>query len=70
MTGKLMTESNFDHPDDFYQASIEMHDGLTPAESLLANAKLILLLANHIGDADVIREAMTAARKGLGGGGQ
>ena len=65
MTDRLKTESNLDQPDDFYQALIEMHEGLTPAESLLANTKLILLLANHIGDRDVIREAMTAARKGL-----
>ena len=65
MTDKLKTEANLDRPDDFYQALIEMHEGLTADESLLANAKLILLLANHIGDGNVIREAMAAARRGL-----
>jgi hypothetical protein len=49
-------------PDDFYQALIDLHRGLSDEESQLVNARLILLLANHIGDAEVLQEAMAAAR--------
>lgn len=42
-----------------------MHRDLSDADSQLVNAKLILLLANHIGDADVLREAMALARQGV-----
>jgi hypothetical protein len=49
-------------PDDFYQALIDLHRGLTDDQSLLVNARLILLLANHIGDPEVLSEAMAAAR--------
>ena len=58
----LIVEPHLAEPDDFYQALIDMHRDLTDAESELANAALILLLANHIGDAAVLREAMSAAR--------
>lgn len=59
--GRLITEPNLAAPDDFYQALIEMHHGLDDATSAKVNAKLILLLANHIGDLDVLREAMRLA---------
>ena len=59
----LNTEPNLAAPDDFYEALIGMHRGLTDAQSALVNAKLILLLANHIGDADVLRSAMAEARE-------
>ncbi len=65
MTEKLRIEPNLERPDDFYEALIEMHEGLSAAESTLVNAKLVLLLANHIGDLEVIREAMRAARGGM-----
>ncbi|HTP82736.1 MAG TPA: DUF2783 domain-containing protein [Alphaproteobacteria bacterium] len=65
MTGKLRTESAFANPDDFYDALIAAHRDLTEAQSAELNAKLILLMANHIGDLDVIREALAAAREGL-----
>jgi hypothetical protein len=67
----LNTEANIAAPDDFYAALIDMHRGLTPEQSALVNARLILLLANHIGDAAVLREAMAAAKeeKGSGAGG-
>lgn len=58
----LVTSPNIAAPDDFYEALIEMHRGLDDAQSALVNAKLILLLANHIGDAGVLRAAMAAAR--------
>ena len=62
---RLNIEPNLPAPDDFYEALIDMHRDLTPRESELVNAKLILLLANHIGDRDVLREAMVRAREGF-----
>ena len=58
----LKTDPNIASPDDFYEELIGLHRELTDAQSALVNAKLILLLANHIGDADVLRAAMAAAR--------
>lgn len=52
--------------DDFYEALIEAHRGLDDDASRLVNARLILLLANHIGDLRVLREALAAARAGIG----
>ena len=59
----LNTESNIAQPDDFYEELIDLHRDLTDEQSALVNAKLILLLANHIGDMEVLRAAMTAARQ-------
>ena len=64
---KLDTEPNLSVPDEFYERLIAMHRGLSEHESTLVNAKLILLLANHIGDPQVLEEAMDAAREGIGG---
>jgi hypothetical protein len=61
----LITEPNLAAPDDFYEQLIVMHRGLDDAASALCNAKLILLLANHIGDAQVLADAMAAAREGV-----
>jgi hypothetical protein len=60
--GTLRTEANLARPDDFYEALLAAHGGLTPEQSELLNAKLILLLANHIGDHDVLLEALAQAR--------
>ncbi len=49
--------------DDFYEALIDTHRDLTDEESALVNAKLVLLLSNHIGDIAVLREAMRIARQ-------
>ena len=51
--------------DDFYEALIDTHRNLTLEQSQMVNAKLILLLANHIGDLDVLRDALKRARDGL-----
>jgi hypothetical protein len=51
--------------DDFYEALIDTHRNLTLEQSQMVNAKLILLLANHIGDLDVLRDAMKRARDGF-----
>jgi Protein of unknown function (DUF2783) len=61
----LNTEPNIAAPDDFYEALVDMHRDLTPAQSRLVNAKLILLMANHIGDLGVLRQAMAMARLGV-----
>jgi len=61
----LNTEPNLPAPDDFYEELIGMHRGLTDAQSALVNAKLILLLANHIGDPAILRAALDAARDGV-----
>jgi len=59
----LVTTPNLAAPDDFYEALIELHRGLSEGQSALVNAKLVLLLANHVGDAQVLRAAMAAARE-------
>lgn len=58
-------EPNLARPDDFYERLIETHRDLTREDSELVNCKLILLLANHIGDADVLDDAMRRARDGV-----
>ncbi|HET9762951.1 MAG TPA: DUF2783 domain-containing protein [Casimicrobiaceae bacterium] len=60
----LNVEPNIAAPDDFYQELIDLHRGLSDEQSARVNAKLILLLANHVGDVAVLREAMMAARQG------
>jgi hypothetical protein len=57
----LNKEPNFANPDDFYEALIDMHKNLTEEQSHQANARLILLLANHIGDLSILRTAMSDA---------
>jgi hypothetical protein len=51
--------------DAFYDALIHAHHGLTDAQSELLNARLIVLLANHVGDLTVLREAIALARDGV-----
>ncbi len=60
----LNTEPGFERPDEFYEALIEAHRDLDPERSHRLNAKLVLLLANHIGDMAVLREALDRARAG------
>ena len=58
----LDTKANIVDPDEFYAELIGAHEGLTKAQSDALNARLILLLANHIGDVHVLREALAAAK--------
>lgn len=58
----LITTPNLSAPDDFYEALIDTHQGLSTADSHALNARLVLLLANHIGSLEVLREALQAAR--------
>ena len=59
----LNTKANITAPDDFYAMMIAAHEGLDKAASDAFNARLILLLANHIGDIEVLREALASAGK-------
>ncbi len=66
---RLITEPNLTAVDDFYEALIDAHRDLSIGESQALNARLVLLLANHIGALDVLKEALTAARAGAVPGG-
>ena len=55
----------FSAGDDFYESLIDTHRDLSDEQSATVNAKLILLLANHIGDIAILREAMRIAREDL-----
>lgn len=58
----LMTESRFPDPDRAFRLLIEARRGLSPVEAAALDARLVLLLANHIGDEAVLIEAIAAAR--------
>lgn len=60
----LNTDPNIPDPDGFYDDLLAAHEGLIKAESDALNARLILILCNQIGDRDVIRAALRAARAG------
>ena len=59
---KLITEPHLSAPDDFYEALIAAHRELAPADSHALNARLVLLLANHIGRLDEIGRASCRER--------
>jgi hypothetical protein len=61
----LSTRSNFARPDDAFRMIVEAHRGLNDAQSADLDAALMLILANHIGDPDVLREAIELARQSL-----
>lgn len=56
MAGRLRIDPNVQDPDGFYAKLIELHQGLSQEQSHKLNAKLILMLANHIGDREVLDE--------------
>ena len=62
---RLEANANLEAADDFYEALIERHQGLAVDESHALNARLVLILANHIGSMAVLREALEAAGGGL-----
>ncbi|SFV14941.1 DUF2783 domain-containing protein [Pseudoduganella namucuonensis] len=64
MSTRLNLAPNIADGDAFYELLIDTHHGLDDAQSQALNAKLVLLLANHIGDLDVLRQALTLARGG------
>ena len=62
----LSLTPNIPNGDDFYETLLNAHDGLSKSQSDALNARLILILANHIGDIDILREAFSAAKQAGG----
>jgi Protein of unknown function (DUF2783) len=60
---RLSTSSNFSKPDDAFRAIVEAHRGLSDEQSADLDAALVLILANHIGDIDVLHEALELAKR-------
>lgn len=58
----LSLNPNLPDPDGFYDELLGAHDGLTKEQSDALNARLVLILANHIGDRDVLTQALEAAK--------
>ena len=58
----LNTQPQFDSPDDFYERLIDAHRDLSLEQSHALNAALVLFLSNHIGDLEVVAEALAKAR--------
>ena len=61
----LKLDPNIAEPDEFYEALMAAHRGLSSQQSGRVNARLILLLANQIGDLDTLRDALAKAREGV-----
>jgi hypothetical protein len=61
----LSTTSNFADPDTAYRTLVEAHRGLGDEQSAALDTSLVLILANHIGDIDILREAIDLARRRL-----
>ncbi len=60
--GKLVTTSRFVNPDAAYVALVEARRGLDAAAAAALDLRLVLILANHVGDLDVLGEAIALAR--------
>ncbi|WP_019198101.1 DUF2783 domain-containing protein [Afipia birgiae] len=61
----LSTQSNFSDPDTAYRLVVEAHRDLSDEDSVSLDTALVLILANHIGDAEVLREAIALAKRQL-----
>lgn len=61
MTASLTLTPNIPDPDGFYEELLEAHRGMTKEESDAFNARLILILANHVGNRSVLTAALKAA---------
>jgi hypothetical protein len=62
----MRTDANIPDPDGFYEAWIAAHDGLSDEESNDLDARLVLLLANQVGDQAVLLACIAEARRGNG----
>ena len=60
--GRLVTRSQFSNPDTAYVTLVEARRGLSDEAAAALDARLVLILANHIGDLEVLREAIALAR--------
>jgi hypothetical protein len=65
MTGTSLRLEPAADPDAIYQVLVDAHDALDAERSRIMETRLILLLANHIGDPEVIAQAVVAARATL-----
>jgi hypothetical protein len=65
MTAVLSTQSNFADPDAAYRMIVEAHRGISDEQSAALDAALVLILANHIGDLGLLREAVTLAKRSV-----
>ncbi|TCR64747.1 DUF2783 domain-containing protein [Bosea sp. BK604] len=63
LVDELATHSRFSDPDAAYRLIAEAHRHLSEAESAALNARLVLILANHIGDIEILRQALALARE-------
>ncbi|WP_112323574.1 DUF2783 domain-containing protein [Oceanibium sediminis] len=63
----LTDTPNIPDPDGFYDELLAAHAGLSAGQTHALNARLVLILANHIGDRDVLRAALATARAGAEG---
>lgn len=61
----MNTAPNFQDADGFYERLLDAHQGLSREQSELLNARLILLLANQVGNAQVLADCIAAARDTL-----
>jgi hypothetical protein len=59
----LITAPNLPNPDDAYASLLAAHEGLTEDESHAFNARLILILMNHIGNSAILAEALALAKE-------
>jgi hypothetical protein len=64
----LITTPNLEAADDFYEALIESHRELSKEQSEAFNARLVLLLANHVGSHEVLVQALRFAAEAGGEG--
>ena len=60
---KLVTASQFANPDAAYVALVDARRNLSDAEAAALDTRLALILANHIGDLNVLREAIALAKE-------
>lgn len=66
MTQQLRADDGFaGRGDDFYEALVRVHEGLSEADSHRLNARLVLILANQIGELAILEQALQLARRSL-----
>ena len=61
MTREINLDANFQDADAFYESLLDAHHGLSPAQSALFNARLVLVMANHLGDTALLQSCLAAA---------
>jgi len=62
----VKTDLHIPDPDGFYEAWVAAHEGLSESESADLDARLVLLLANQVGDMQVLLDCIAAARRAAG----